>query len=354
MKLGSRKSIATIATAGLALAAPLVVKAQSSVTLYGLIDSTIRYSTNQNAAGNRKVQFTDGILTGSRWGLTGKEDIGGGVKVTFTLENGFLPGTGAMTQGLEFGRRSTVGMESRFGTVDVGRQFDLAHDVIASYDAMAIANAPIQGYQGSYVGGNRTDNTIRYTLPVQDWSLGLQYTFGNVAGSLNTSSSKGAALTYTHGAFSAGGVYQVFNDVTSTYFRLTTPNSQQRTWSLGASYVIGPAKLFFAYINSQLDTADYRNNVYDAGIRYSITPSIQFVGITFYDRLHHAGKSGNRFTVSPLLDYLLSKRTDVYVAADFSKLSGAWITLASQPNFSTPFYGRSSMVQGTVGLRHRF
>ncbi|WP_211460655.1 porin, partial [Collimonas silvisoli] len=73
--------------------------AQSSVALYGRIDTGIRYSTNQNVAGDKLLELTSGASSGSRWGVKGSEDFGGGLKAIFTLENGFEPDTGKAAQG---------------------------------------------------------------------------------------------------------------------------------------------------------------------------------------------------------------------------------------------------------------
>jgi len=95
--------------------------AQSSVTLYGLIDAGLTYTNNQNGSHNFKM--TSGAVNGSRWGLRGSEDLGGGLKAIFTLENGFSIANGTLgQQGREFGRQAFVGLSSnQFGTVTLGR-----------------------------------------------------------------------------------------------------------------------------------------------------------------------------------------------------------------------------------------
>ena len=100
-----------------------VVYAQSSVTLYGIIDEGVNY--NSNANGNRLYNLSSGVFQGSRWGLRGKEDLGGGLGAIFVLENGFDVNTGRLGQGgLLFGRQAYVGISSPYGTVTFGRQYD--------------------------------------------------------------------------------------------------------------------------------------------------------------------------------------------------------------------------------------
>ena len=76
----------TMIIAGVATCFASAVHAQSSVTLYGLIDAGITYTNNQG--GHSNVQATSGSVSGSRWGLRGSEDLGGGLKAIFTLETG--------------------------------------------------------------------------------------------------------------------------------------------------------------------------------------------------------------------------------------------------------------------------
>jgi predicted porin len=100
--------------------------AQSSVTLYGKIEDGINYTSN--ARGHGTVQLQSGYDYGSRWGIKGTEDLGGGYQAIFQLESGFDVNTGKMSQGgREFGRQAFVGIASdRYGTLTFGRQYDPA------------------------------------------------------------------------------------------------------------------------------------------------------------------------------------------------------------------------------------
>ena len=112
--------------------------AQSSVTLYGIVTGNVAYSNNAQTAatpssgkpkgGAQVAQFDSGSsgLASSRWGLKGVEDLGGGLKALFQLENGFSVNNGAIGQGgTEFGRQAWVGLNGgRYGTFTLGRQGD--------------------------------------------------------------------------------------------------------------------------------------------------------------------------------------------------------------------------------------
>src|SRR5438128_11597396 len=87
MKNGTNLKVLLVGTALVAILG--IAQAQSNVTVYGLLETGVRNSTNQNAAGDSQLQMGDGVLNPSRWGITGSEDLGGGLKAGFTLESGF-------------------------------------------------------------------------------------------------------------------------------------------------------------------------------------------------------------------------------------------------------------------------
>src|SRR6516165_8748961 len=108
-----------------------VANAQSSVTLFGIVDSGITYTNNNG--GHSSWQATESNEQGSRWGLKGAEDLGGGLKAVFQLESGFNVETGALKQGGRmFGRQAWVGLaSSQYGTLTFGRQYNSLQDFVA-------------------------------------------------------------------------------------------------------------------------------------------------------------------------------------------------------------------------------
>ena len=107
--------------------------AQSSVTLYGVLDEGVQFSSNTknvvngvNVGGRQVVLDSTSGEQGSRWGLKGAEDLGGGLMAVFTLESGINLNTGALGQGgTEFGRQAFVGLSSsQYGALTLGRQYD--------------------------------------------------------------------------------------------------------------------------------------------------------------------------------------------------------------------------------------
>lgn len=337
--------------------------AQSSVTLFGLIDTTIRYSTNDNRAGDNKLQMMDGYLTGNRWGLRGTEDLGGGTQAIYMLESGFSPDTGALQQGGRlFGRQAYVGFKMPYGgQLTMGRQYTIAAEIIPTYEATGVGLNPNVGYTSFNYDGLRYDNTIRYGHNFGGGFTGaVGYTFGEVAGDIGRGSAVGVNMAYANGPFTFGAVYQTTRDVSGAAYFNALPagaSSRQTLWSLGGTYKLGNAtKLFAGYMNNRLSDADYRNNDFFAGVHYDVTAALKLIGSVHYDRLRHQSNNGTRVTSVAMLDYYFSKRTDVYFAVDYTKLSGEWVTLNGNPRFASTANsnGYNNKLGLTAGIRHRF
>ncbi|ABE34039.1 gram-negative porin family protein [Paraburkholderia xenovorans LB400] len=348
---------------------------QSSVTLYGLIDEAIRYDNHQTRDGGHNITMgAGGAILGSRWGLRGIEDLGGGTKALFTLESGFIANTGAMAfptpggQTREFGRQAFVGLSKQgWGTLTLGRQYLLAYLMGASHDTFAFANyAATWGFQAAgLVGGARLDNTVQYSSEsYHGFRVNGAYTFGGVAGDTHRNSSPAVSVAYDAGALSVGAVYQIVNNIGgavpantaygNTYFGIGIPDSTQKLFMLGASWTISQATLYAQYIYSHVYPADYRNDSMSLGASYRFNPAWEIRNAVYVDVLHHASGEGTRITTGPILFYHLSKRTDLYTGFNYNHLSGQWTQLASTAGFTQSFNGSNSLFEGVLGMIHRF
>ncbi|HZS80173.1 MAG TPA: porin, partial [Herbaspirillum sp.] len=188
-------------------AANLCAHAQSNVTIYGIVDTAVRYSTHDNAAGDSKLQLIGGPLSGSQIGFKGKEDLGGGLSALFSLENGFTTDNGALVDSTRlFNREALVGLQGNFGKVTLGRQYALIHNMTASYDVYAMSNLKPIGWQGgNYTMGTRLDNSIRYAGTWSGVTATVGYSAGEVTGDIHRKESKGLSIAYDNGPLHVGG-----------------------------------------------------------------------------------------------------------------------------------------------------
>lgn len=145
------------------------------MTLYGVADVAIERVKGATSV----TRAASGQQQGSRWGLRGTEDLGGGLKAVFQMEAGFNMANGASGQGgLLFGRQAYVGLASDFGAVRLGRQYSPMDDVASMvgtkvYDVLSVV--PIIG-NGDY---NRVNSAVTYLSPkVANTTFQVQYSFG--------------------------------------------------------------------------------------------------------------------------------------------------------------------------------
>src|SRR5260370_13155151 len=137
MKKRNAVKLAALALSAGAVSAPAVVHAQSSVTLYGILDAGITYVNN--TGGSHVVKFDDGVSYGNRLGFKGVEDLGGGLKAVFVLESGFHLGNGTRAQGgAEFGRQAYVGVPNQWGTISAGNQPDMTNEFMEGYNISSL------------------------------------------------------------------------------------------------------------------------------------------------------------------------------------------------------------------------
>ncbi|MDR6412332.1 UNVERIFIED_ORG: putative porin [Burkholderia sp. 1595] len=361
------------------LAIPLSVlastaMAQSSVTLYGIIDNGITYATNQG--GGHSVQAVSGVAAGSRWGFTGSEDLGGGMKAIFTLENGFDGFSGqAGPGGREFGRQAFVGLASNYGTLTLGRQYDLVVDYIQPLSS----NGRWGGWYFSHPedidntgSGFRVNNSVKYTsVNYSGITFAGMYSFGGVSGQFSQNSVWSVGAGYTNGALQVAAAYlNVKNPAvavdgysnTSSFTNVIYGNylaqaTSQRVAAIGGAYALGSLKALLNLSHTVFVSGDAGQEVafndVELGASYQFTPSLSLSGsYDFLDGKDHAIDQKPKYHQFNLMaDYSLSKRTDTYLMAVYQRAAGdapqAQITGFSAASGTEQFGLRA-------GLRHTF
>jgi predicted porin len=363
-------------------------RAQSSVTLYGVIESAIVVQNHADPSGRSVVsmnQAGEGFLSASRFGLQGYEDLGGGVKTHFVLENGFNSNKGTFDQqGQLFGRQAFVGLQGAWGEIDMGRQYTGAVVAISNVDPIFIGAPPTNSWL-VFLTGQRFDNALTWTKKFGSLGVNLQYAFGGVAGHNSARSSASGGLSYTRGDNVFTGQLQQTRD---------SQSRSAKTWSLGAKVSLGALKLHADYLQSQRDAgfdvtnggADYasitnmstaatpttvaamgsvfsearRDQFFTLGASYTPAPAWQLIGAYMYDNTTASNFSGKRQTLYGVIDYFFSKRTDVYFATAYERVDGGWSGLfgTTTTNWTggsgVKLNGNDNQMSYYVGLRHRF
>lgn len=158
----------TVLAAALA-AAPLMAHAQSSVTLYGLLDGGVQHQRVKidDYGSASATGMAQSVRAGNRWGLRGSEDLGNGLKAVFTLENGFNLNDGsAGDRNRIFNRQAFMGLASdAFGTLTLGRQYNTGFTYFGTFGAFGTgfgAAGSSRVFSSAFV---RYDNMLKYETP---------------------------------------------------------------------------------------------------------------------------------------------------------------------------------------------
>lgn len=314
--------------------------AQSSVTLYGIVDAAVERASN--GAGVKVNRLVSGQGSASRLGFRGTEDLGGGMRAIFNLEaaintdNGTGGGVGG---GLMFNRQSWVGLGGNWGQVTFGRQFRPEARAVFGmdpFDAGSVASPP-NTYANTVF---RSDNAIVYESPRMAGFVGrVMYAFGERAGGVSGALDDiGASLQYYNGPLYVAYGYDSQRNAAAT---------DRRKWnSLGGSYDFGVAKLYGAYRTREEGVANLDETNYWLGVGVPIGPLTLQATIGRVDDKTRLNRDAKGYSFGA--EYVLSKRTDVYMRyAKLRNENGATFGLDNGINGPRP----SSIV---AGLRHRF
>ncbi|MGF7000503.1 porin [Paraburkholderia sp. GAS32] len=351
--------------------------AQSTVTLYGIIDEGFEVVSNVKTAertGKTMYQLDSSSgLNPSRWGLRGSEDLGAGWKTIFTLENGFEVNTGKLGQGgAEWGRQAFVGLANEnYGSLTLGRQYDSVEDFVGPFgvaDQWASQRAAHPGTLDTLNLLIRTNNSVKYASPsYSGLTFGGLYSLGGQPGSISLNQLFSLGAAYVNGPISLGVAYLNVRNPNNSFFgdnpsgggvaanntsASTNPvisgYASAHTYQViatGGSYTFGAATVGATYSNTRFmnlgDTATSGPNPlgYTGSVtfnnaevngKYRLTPSL-LLGVAYdytkgngvsstHAAVHNSGVKYHQFALG--VDYFLSKRTDLYFVGVYQKASG--------------------------------
>ncbi len=375
--------------AGLAVAV-VPVFAQSSVLLYGIVDTSITYQNSQTTLGSTvpghsNVRMQSGVWNGARFGLRGTEDLGGGTQAIFSLESGFNLATGGQQfTNAMFGRQSWVALANKaFGTLTLGRQYSAYYTMLAPW----VPAYWLTGY-GSHPGDldgmdtyYRGNNSVSYISPtIYGFTASGAYSLAGVPGSLNQGSNWSAGLQYKNGGFGmatafwrinnstpGGGAWGTDSTVNSSGQQgvsaitngYTWAQAQQRFAVNGGYSFNGGVDVSFAYSNVQYipginsrftDTAVW--NTAGTVVHWRATPFLDLAAgysYTWASKANGISDAAKYHQISISQYYSLSKRTGIYALEGYQHASGKTLGNPGTGTIinATPAIGDS--FQGTPG-----
>lgn len=394
------------ATATLSMTTPVL--AQSSVTLYGTLDSGVLSMSNYSAGTGylpttahhgSAVKAKDGGLGASNWGLRGTEDLGGGLRANFQLQgnlnttNGGTGGANASSSTSFFNQLSVVGLSGSFGEVKLGRQFSPAAYAMQYTDARGLryfgsaltALVGMNTASKAWIGNNSNvafgtiynENAIVYTTP--NWNglkLDFAYAFGEGGGKANSQQSvtalyhsgglKLSAIYYNgygNNQANAAAIYGAAlgnADAGAAAARaagFSSTANTNRLYSLGAQYSSGPYTISGQYYAARnpshvvMPGGSDSLDMWNFGLGWRPVPYLNFSTAYYYVKDNkNSGHKASQFVLGA--EYLLSKRTSAYLQGAYVSNDGA--NMALSPMYASPVAAGKNVHAVMVGLRHSF
>lgn len=327
--------------------------AQSSVTVYGLVDAGITHETGAVAGSVTKV--ATGVENGNRLGFKGTEDLGNGLKAIFQIESGFNLDTGTSRQGgALFGRQAFVGLSGNFGTVALGRQYNPLFVTLDSIDPFGTG---LTGASTNLMAATtvRTNNAVTYATPdMNGFSATGLYGAGEQAAGAANGRTIGLSGAYANGPVMATVAYDKANNITDT--------DSTKLLVIGGTYNFGPATAHLAYETEKTNATSFRDIL--VGVSAPVSASGTVIGsfIKKSDRTTPQNEGAKQFALGYI--HALSKRTQVYTSyAHISNDSGTNHYVGDASNGGVAGGDVATVAQQalgssssgfTVGLRHKF
>lgn len=356
--------------------------AQTSVTIYGVVDAGVTYYNNDGSAGDRTT-VEAGQMQTSRWGFRGTEDLGGGLKARFGLEGTLLNdvGSAGVNSGSPagttsstalFDREATVGVSGNFGSIDIGRQNILGIGSVGLADPMGLAfaaNSPnvlfgalnfgaVYGGFGANGAGNsalRQTNSVKYVSPTfGGFGFGLMRAFGEQGDDIQRGSYQGASAFYNAGPIGVAGAYARMKNATNTDL-LTS-------YGVGAKYTMARAVIKGTYIANEVDSTNRKISVTGIGADIPLAPAFTLTAAVYNTKRYgDFGRNADSQQYHAIGRYALSKRSTAYAAYTHANTSDVVVGTpaafaAGEINLAQGIVtgGSDSANRFTVGVMHFF
>ena len=338
-----QKKLIALAVAGL-VSAPAF--AQSSVTVYGLIDMTVAHTRDSASGASSRTGLdssSNSPMSGSRIGFRGVEDLGNGLKASFVIEGGVAVDRGVSAQGgRTWGRQSFLALSGGFGTVAAGRQYSPQFSMLGKIDPFGLGSYGDMAYSGVYkiTAAGRIDNLLAYVSPNMG---GFQVVAGysGQAGGDETGQNGDARVVAINPNYSNGPIYVGLNyhvvDVKGA-----PSDARNKVWDLGGTYDLGVVKLAAVYGQDKVDdVVDLRRWLVGATVPVGESGKFKVSYQSASNKEAAGDPESSKWAIG--YEHSLSKRTNLH--ATYGKLTDNDLGYSIEGDYEAGF---------AVGLRHSF
>jgi predicted porin len=332
--------------AGILITCSSVTHAQSSVTMYGIVDEFLDVGNNGS---NTVPRLQSGGVSGSRLGFKGVEDLGGGMKGIFALEMGINADDGTSGQGgILFGRQAWVGVSTRGGDATLGRQYSPYFLTLVTY---GLGTGMGWGNASTYFtdpGPLRVNNSIAYVSPaINGFTFRELYGFGEnttLPGNTTIGSVHSGSVQYDNRSLSANVSYVRRN---------TAINNKELFMAAGVSYDFGVMKVGLLAQIRRDDINANQNNALELNTLIPLSGSQLLLDAGLFKNRSVSNANAKAFSVR--YDYFLSKRSTLYAGVatiknDANATFGIGGSTSAKLNIN-PGNDPRSLV---LGIRHTF
>jgi predicted porin len=363
----------------IALLVPLAcANAQSSVTVYGVIDLSVGVA---NPGTGKVTSMFSGVGPGSRLGFRGSEDLGNGLRANFLLEQGIAVDSGGLTQGgLAWGRQAFVGLSKDWWSLSMGRQYSPMNLSLTESDALRQVywgGTPGVGagtYQspgaaagsGGHQSSSRVNNSVLATATTGPFVARLMGALGD-----ESPNDSGRLLmvggTYKSGPVQVSGTFNRFRQY-ATSIVPGSPADLQTEWQLGGSYDFGLAQAFLGYYSydpseanrppgapTAIDPRFLKTTSDWVGVRIPLAAYGTLIAQSMRTNFDYDGPDGKGTTFAATYEYSLSKRTTLFGSyAQVNNNDQGLVSIQAATVAVFPAFPGADIKAYSVGIRHIF
>ncbi|UCM29545.1 porin [Pseudomonas sp. PS1(2021)] len=338
------------------------------IDFYGQIDLGLEHIDNVKDAGNIS-RLSSGMGT-SYVGVRGKEKITNTLNAIWNLEAGFAPDNGTSLQGGRlFGRQAYVGLEGSYGALTLGRQYNVRFLAWKELNPFGAGSHGLTTLDEGFTGTARADNAIRYVVPVGNFTLGANYSFGRdaVKGTSTVASNCpgetdddnqcrewAGMVKYDGKGWGLSTAYErSYGGTEATYGGLTSADKTDSRFLLGGYFMVSDKRIGLGWVKRENEgLANPKSDLVWVAATVPVTKNFSIDGMLGQLKYENSADKANMIALRGV--YSLSKQTQLYLTAEHMENSGDLALAATTSAPKVAPESSASQLSIISGIKFRF